>query len=299
MHAGTLTAVAAVKYCYRHPDRETGLSCSECDRPICVDCMTVAPVGIRCPEHAGGAPRPKVTAQRAVRTARYQVREGVSIVTKVLVAINVLVYLVELGEGAGVNATSGWIFDHFSLVARAQYADGTLAGVAHGEWWRLITAAFLHYGPIHLGMNMLALWWLGGPVEMVLGRTRFILLYLASGLAGSAGALVWSPNAITVGASGAIFGMLGAGLILEYRATGSLAGNYLTLIIINLAFTLGFAGNISVGGHVGGLIAGILGTLVIVNVGRAYRQLDPAVVGLVALGALSVVIAYWKVRGLA
>jgi membrane associated rhomboid family serine protease len=291
--------VAEVKHCYRHPDRETGLSCSECDRPICVDCMTVAPVGIRCPDHAGGPSRSKLTPQRAVRTARHQVREGAMTVTKILVAINVLVYLAELGEGAGINATSGWIFEHCSLVARAQYGDGTLAGVAHGEWWRLITAAFLHYGPIHLGMNMLALWWLGTPVEMVLGRTRFLLLYLASGLAGSAGALVWSPNAITVGASGAIFGMLGAGLILEYRATGSLGGNYLTLIIINLGFTLVFAGNISVGGHVGGLIAGILGTLVIVNVGRAYRQLDPALIGLVALGAVSVVIAYWKVRGLA
>jgi membrane associated rhomboid family serine protease len=291
--------VAEVKHCYRHPDRETGLSCSECGRPICVDCMTVAPVGIRCPDHAGAPQRPTMAPQRTARPARTQISETVPFVTKILVATNVLVYLAELAEGAGINGNAGWIFDHFSLVANARYADGGLAGVAHGEWWRLITAAFLHYGPIHLGLNMLALWWLGAPVELALGRTRFLLLYLASGLAGSAGALVWSPNAITVGASGAIFGMLGAGLILEYRATGSLAGNYLTLIIINLAFTLGFAGNISVGGHVGGLIAGILGTLVIVNVGRAYRQFDPAVVGLLALGAVSIVIAYWKVRGLA
>jgi membrane associated rhomboid family serine protease len=291
--------VAEVKHCYRHPDRETGLSCSDCGRPICVDCMTVAPVGIRCPDHAGGPARPKMAPQRAARRARSQVREGEPIVTKILVAINILVYLAELAGGAGINANSGWIFDHFSLVANARYADGSLAGVAHGEWWRLITAAFLHYGPIHLGLNMLALWWLGSPVELALGRTRFLLLYLASGLAGSAGALVWSPNAITVGASGAIFGMLGAGLILEYRATGSLAGNYLTLIIINLAFTLGFGGHISVGGHIGGLIAGILGALVIVNVGRVYRQFDPAIIGLVALGAVSVAIAYLKVRGMA
>jgi membrane associated rhomboid family serine protease len=260
--------------------------------------MTVAPVGIRCPEHARGPRRAPVTRQRVVRTARGSLAEGAAIVTKVLVALNVLVYFAELAEGAGVNANSGWIFDHGALVANARYADGSLAGVAHGEWWRLITAAFLHYGPIHLGLNMLALWWLGAPVELALGRMRFLLLYLASGLAGSAGALVWSPNAITVGASGAIFGMLGAGLILEYRATGSLAGNYLTLIVINLAFTLGFAGNISVGGHVGGLIGGILGTLVIVYFGRLYRRWDPAVIGLVAIGVISVVIAYWKVRGL-
>jgi membrane associated rhomboid family serine protease len=249
-------------------------------------------VGIRCPEHATGPrPRPKLTRQRVARQVRAPLSQGAAVVTKTLVAINVLVYLIQLGQGAGVNANSGWIFEHGALY-------GPL--VHHGDWWRLITAAFLHYGPIHLGMNMLALWWLGAPVELVLGRVRFLLLYLASGLAGSAGALFWSPNAVTVGASGAIFGMLGAGLILEYRATGSLAGNYLTLIVINLAFTLGFAGHISVGGHVGGLVGGILGTLAIVYLGRTHKPFDTAsVVGLLAVAALSIAIAYWKVRGLA
>src|SRR5205823_10855233 len=135
--------------------------------------------------------------------------------------------------------------------------------------WRLITAAFLHYGPIHLGMNMLALWWLGAPVEMVLGRARFLALYLVSGLAGSAGALIASPHAVTVGASGAIFGLLGAGLILEWMATGSIAGQYLTLIAINLVFTFAVP-NISIGGHIGGLIAGALGVFVLARFGRGH-----------------------------
>jgi membrane associated rhomboid family serine protease len=288
--------VTETKYCYRHPDRETGLSCSDCGRPICVDCMTVAPVGIRCPEHAGkrsGPSRPVRSVQRTAARRGFVITAGDAIVTKILVAVNVLVYLAELAGGSGVNGNSGWIYEHGALF-------GPL--VASGDWWRLITAAFLHYGPIHLGLNMLALWWLGGPVELAIGRLRFLALYFAAGLAGSAGALIANPLSVTVGASGAIFGLLGAGLILEYRATGRLAGNYLTLIIINIAFTLAVPG-ISIGGHIGGLIAGIVGLLVLTGLSSVRldfrtRELAGAV-GLVAIGAISVAIAYLKVRGMA
>ena len=280
--------VAAVKYCYRHPDRETGLSCSECGRPICVECMTVAPVGIRCPEHAGGTRRSRVAPQRLVRRARYEAREGTAIVTKILVALNVGLYLIGVAQGAGINSPGGQIYAKLWL-------DGPQ--VAGGGWWRLITAAFLQASILHIAFNMLALWWLGSPVELALGRVRYLLLYLAAGLAGSAGALILTPNAVTVGASGAIFGLLGAGLILEWRATGSLAGNYLTLIVINLAFTVAVP-NISIGGHVGGLLAGILGTLLIVSAARGSRHFDPAIIALLAIGALSVAMAYLRVRGL-
>jgi membrane associated rhomboid family serine protease len=302
--------MAEPKYCYRHPDRETGLSCSECGRPICVDCMTVAPVGIRCPEHAGARPRAVVAASRPAsiagkRVRRTAARHGYVIpefsVTRLLVVVNVLIYLAELAGGGTVSGTNNWIFDHGALVINATYADGTAAGLAHGEWWRLITAAFLHYGPLHLGLNMLALWWLGSPVEAALGRGRYVLLYFASGLAGSAGALLLSPNAITVGASGAIFGILGALLVLEYQVTGSLAGQAMTLIVINLAFSAGFSSNISLGGHVGGLIAGILGTIALVSFRRYYPVVGRAGLvragAVVAIGVLSVVIAYLKVHG--
>jgi membrane associated rhomboid family serine protease len=271
--------------------------------------MTVAPVGIRCPEHAGSRPRAVVAASRPAsiagkRVRRTAARHGYVIpelsITRLLVFANVFVYLAELAAGGDVNGTGNTIFEHGALVRNAIYADGTPAGLAHGEWWRLITAAFLHYGPIHLGLNMLALWWLGQPVEAALGRVRYVLLYLAAGLAGSAGALILSPNAVTVGASGAIFGILGALLVLEYQVTGSLAGQAMTLIVINLAFSAGFRSNISLGGHVGGLIAGILGTVALISFRRYFPAVGRAGIvrsaAVVAIGVVSVVIAYIKVH---
>ncbi|HZQ63646.1 MAG TPA: rhomboid family intramembrane serine protease [Gaiellaceae bacterium] len=286
--------------CYRHPDRETGLSCSECGRPICTDCVTFAPVGLRCPDHAGNVaratPRAVRSVQRGVR--RPLARRGVvipseAIVTRILVLLNVVVYLITVAQGAGLNDPGGSLFDKWALYGPA---------VDHGDWWRLITAAFLHASVLHILFNMLALWWLGAPVEMVLGRVRFLGLYIVSGLAGSAGALVADPHAVTVGASGAIFGLLGAGLILEWQGTGSLAGNYLTLIVINLAISFAVPG-ISIGGHVGGLIGGILATLAFARFGRghaAYGRLGLiGAVSLVVIAVGSILIAYWKVRGLA
>ena len=314
--------MAEPRYCYRHPDRETGLSCSECGRPICVDCMTVAPVGIRCPEHAGSRPRAVVAASRPAtiaskRVRRTAARHGYVIpdfsVTRLLVAVNVLVYLAELAGGGTIDGTNNWIFNHGALLQNGGYVGNSIgvapahapvdpsiaAGLAHGEWWRLITAAFLHYGPVHLGLNMLALWWLGQPVEAALGRARYLLLYFAAGLAGSTGALILSPNSITVGASGAIFGILGALLVLEYQVTGSLAGQAMTLIVINIAFSFAVS-NISIGGHIGGLIAGIIGAVALVSFRRYYPAVGrPALVRsavVVAIGVLSVVIAYVKVH---
>ena len=122
---------------------------------------------------------------------------------------------------------------------------GALYGpaVAEGDWYRLITAAFLHYGPIHLAMNMLALWWIGRPLEAWLGPVRYLLLYLVSGLAGSAGALIANPEAVTVGASGAIFGILGAAIVLERQQTYVLGGSAITLLVVNLAFTFAVPGS--------------------------------------------------------
>jgi membrane associated rhomboid family serine protease len=276
--------------CYRHPDRQTGLSCSECGRPICTECMTPAAVGIRCPEHAGGRRAPVSAPQIVRRTSRGTTQ---ALVTKTLIGINVAIYLITAVQGAGLNAPGGTLFDKMFLYGPF---------VAQGDWWRLITAAFLHASLIHLGFNMLALWWFGAPVEEYLGRARFIGLYLVSGLAGSAGALVLTPHAVTVGASGAIFGILGAMLILEWQTTGRLGGNALTLIVINLALSFALA-NVSIGGHIGGLIGGILTTLAFARWGRghaAYGRLGLAgVAGLVIVAAASVAIAYWQVRGLA
>jgi membrane associated rhomboid family serine protease len=276
--------------CYRHPDRETYVSCSECGRPICTECMTPAPVGQRCPEHSG---KPQGVARVTTGMKRASFAGTGALVTKALIGINVAVYLAELAQGAGVNANSGSI-----------YTKGVLWGpfVAHGDWWRLITAAFLHYGPFHIGMNMLALWWFGAPLEQALGRGRFLLLYLVSGLAGSAGALIDKPLIPTVGASGAIFGILGAMLVLEWQRSHVIGGSVLPIIAINLVFTFTIS-NISIGGHIGGLVGGALGVLALSRFGRGhavYGRVGLAgIAGLLAVGVVSVAIAYWKVRGYA
>jgi membrane associated rhomboid family serine protease len=274
-------------YCYRHPDRETMVTCSECGRPICTECMYFAPVGIRCPEHSG---QPQ-GAQRVTQGLRRASFEGTTaIVTKVLVAINVAVYLLELGAGGDVNGTGNEIF-----------TKGVLFGpfVADGDYWRLFTAMFLHYGPFHLGMNMLALWWFGAAIEQALGRGRYLLLYLVSGLAGSAGALVFSPDSATVGASGAIFGILGAALVLERQRTYVLGGGAFGIIALNLVITFALPG-ISIGGHLGGLAGGSLGVVALSRFGRGHavygRPGMLGIAGLVAIGVLSVAVAYWRVQ---
>jgi membrane associated rhomboid family serine protease len=282
-------AEIAEKTCYRHPDRVTGLSCSECGRPICTECMTMAPVGIRCPEHSG---RPQGVAKvtRGVRRASF---EGVGAkVTKVLVALNVLVYVVEL-------ATGGDVYGRGSRI----YADGVLWApfIGDGDYWRLITAAFLHYGPFHLLLNMLALWWFGSLLEQRIGSARFLLLYLVSGLAGSAGALLLDPDVLTAGASGAIFGVLGAGLVMEqFQRDYVFGGSALGVIVLNLVFTFSVA-NISIGGHIGGLIGGALAAFGLARFGRAHIAYGrPGVLGvatMLAVGVASVAVAYWRSRG--
>jgi membrane associated rhomboid family serine protease len=279
---------AEPRYCYRHPNRETLVSCSECGRPICEECMTFAPVGIRCPDHSG---QPQ-GAERVTSGLRRASFEGTgAMVTKILVALNVAIYLLELGLGGSTDGRNNRI-----------YEEGALYGplVANGEWWRLFTSVFLHYGPIHLAMNMLALWFFGAAVEQVLGRGRYLLLYVVSGLAGSAGALLLSqPTSVTVGASGAIFGILGAALVLERQRTYVLGGSAVGIIVINLVITFAIPG-ISIGGHLGGLAGGALGILALSRFGRGHavygRPGMIGLVGLVAIGVASILVAYWRVQ---
>src|SRR5439155_13689466 len=193
--------------------------------------MVFGPVGIRCPDHARGAgvaPR-----QRAKISAR-RFSAPVGLVTRALIGINVAVYLLELATGAGINGNSGWIYEHGVLISSAVDSSGHLVGVAQGDWWRLITAAFLHYGPIHLGLNMLVLWFIGPALEEYFGRWRYLLVYLVAGLAGSAGALLVTPNSPTVGASGAIWGLMGAAVLLEARRIYVFGGQAMGLVVFNL-----------------------------------------------------------------
>ena len=278
--------------CYRHPDRETGVSCSECGRGICPDCMVFAPVGIRCPDHAGVAQG----TQRVTRGVRRAASEGTgALVTRVLIGVNLAVYALCLAEGSSLGRTSGRIFEEGALVVQSLFG-----GLADGEWWRLLTAAFLHGNLIHVGLNMFVLWMIGTPVEEAIGRGRFVALYLVSGLSGSAGALIFDPNAFTVGASGAIFGILGAALILEWQRSYVLGGQALGLIVFNVIFTFAIP-NISIGGHLGGLAGGALGALALSRFGQTHaiygRPGMLGAAGLLAVGIGSIAVAYWRVQG--
>ena len=268
--------------CYRHPDRETGLSCSVCERPICTDCATFAAVGIRCPEHSG-KPQGVEKVTRTVRRAHYE--GSGALVTRALIAINIIVYLTTVATGGGINSDRGTIWNHGALF-------GPL--VANGDYWRLLTSAFMHLGPTHLGFNMLVLWFVGTPLEERMGRGRFLLLYLMAGLAGSAGAILISPCVVTVGASGAIFGFFGAGLVLERQGVHLFGSWLFIVVVVNLAITFG-SSNISVGGHIGGLIGGAVAMLGLSRFGRTHALYGRAgllgYVVLLAVGVVSVLVA--------
>jgi membrane associated rhomboid family serine protease len=291
------------RYCYRHPDRETGLSCSECDRPICADCANFGPVGVRCPDHATNARRgaaPRIKPPQVRRAPGMALTTGQAPVTYTLIALNVVIYLVGASQGGGLSDPGQSINQPGSL-----YRHMVLFGpfVPHdGGWYRLVTAMFLHENLLHIGFNMYALFAIGRIVEQYLGTTRYLGLYLVSGLAGSAGALLQSPTTPVLGASGAIFGILGAMLVLEWQVTGSLAGQAMALIVINLVISFLVPG-ISWGGHVGGLIGGILIMLGYAHWGdgrAAYGKLGlGGVIGLVVVAAGSVAIAYFRTRGYA
>ena len=170
------------------------------------------------------------------------------------------------------------------------------AAVSDGDWWRLVTAMFLHGSILHLGFNMLALYWLGTIIEQALGTPRFLLVYVVSGLAGSAGALWFSSKfAVTVGASARSSASIGALLILEYLSTGSLMGQAMVLILVNLALTFAVPG-ISIGGHVGGLAGGIVATYGLMRF-RMPRERTLGIAIAAGVGVASVALAYARVRG--
>jgi membrane associated rhomboid family serine protease len=239
-----------VQTCYRHPSRETGVSCSNCGRPICPECMTSTPVGMRCPECA--RQRTKVR-----RGARAYTSAKTPYATYALITINVITFSAERGGGGG--ATSGQLVH-----------DGGVLGpaISDGDWYRIVTGGFLHAGPLHLLFNMYVLYIAGTLLEPGIGTPRFLAIYFISLLSGSAGALLLDPNSLTVGASGAIFGLMAAVLVVARgRGMEQLASQFGLFIVLNLALTFAIP-NISIGGHLGGLIGGGLAALLLVGVER-------------------------------
>jgi membrane associated rhomboid family serine protease len=259
--------------CYRHPNRETNVACSNCERPICPDCMVDTPVGMRCPECAG---RPT----GAKRAAAVLGSSNTPYATYTLIALNVLVFFAEVTQGSSLGGfdASGEIF-----------FNGALYGplVADGEWYRLVTSGFLHAGIIHLAFNMFVLFVLGKILEPSIGTPRFVAIYFVGLLAGSLGALLLDPRALTVGASGAIFGLMAATFIIaRHRGVDQVASQIGIWIIINLAFSFGVS-SISLGGHLGGLVGGGLAALII-----AAGERQPRGSGMpLEIGGLSVMAA--------
>jgi len=264
--------------CYRHPGRETGVSCSNCDRPICPDCMTATPVGMRCPECAR-----QRTQVRTLRNIYADPR-----VTYVLIGACVLLYLGTIlsgGRESSVYIDLGTIGINLGL-------EGQPIGVAEGEYWRLITGGFLHSPTniLHIAFNMYILYWLGTMLEPVLGHVRFTALYFASLLAGSFGALVAEPTALTVGASGAVFGLMSAAFVFQ-RARGidPWRSGLGPVILLNLALPFVFTNlNISIGGHIGGLIGGAIAAVAIERLGAIRRGELLPVLACAAVGAIAI-----------
>ncbi|MFD7718606.1 rhomboid family intramembrane serine protease [Streptomyces sp. NPDC059814] len=254
--------------CYRHPGRETSIRCTRCERPICPDCMVNASVGFQCPDcvrqgsgtgHSPAASRPRTLAGGSVAA-------DPRLITKILLGINVAMFL-------AVRANSALV-DDLVLLGRANfYYGGPPEGIAEGQWYRLVTSMFLHQEVWHIAFNMLGLWWLGGPLEAALGRARYLALYLLSGLAGSA-LTYWlaEPNQPSLGASGAIFGLLGATAVLMRRLNYDMRPVF-ALLALNLIITFNPWGGIAWQAHVGGLIAGTLIAIGMVHAPRERRNL--------------------------
>ena len=270
----------ATPTCYRHRDRETLVSCSNCERPICTSCMVQAAVGVRCPECAG---RPTGVARLKPRA----VARGTAYVTIALIAINVVVFGLQIatdpgGTGLGGSVSSGgWLFG---------------PDVAGGDWWRIITSGFLHAGVVHLGFNMVALWILGSRFEAYVGPLRFGLIYAAAVLWGSAGALLLSPNAQTVGASGGVFGLMAAIFLLERQRGVSIIGDAGLFLGINLVITFTLPG-ISIGGHLGGIVGGGIAALALSGFGkrhiaarRIHVETFAALLAVIVIGAVGALV---------
>ncbi len=291
-----------VPTCYRHSGRETYVRCTRCGKSICPDCMREAAVGFQCPDCVAEGRR----TQRPVRTAFGGSAAGQrGYVTITLIVINVLMLLLSLASAKNAgNALGGQGFggllggatplmDKLAVFGIGTYTrtDPTLHGVAAGEYYRLFTAMFMHYGLLHLAMNMWALWILGRTLEAALGPLRFLALYLIAGLGGNVAAYVFQPGALSAGASTALFGLFAA-LFLVLRRLGRDTSSVIPIIIINLVFTISVPG-ISIAGHLGGFVTGGL-----VGAGLAYApQKNRTVVQMVVSAAvvvLLVVLSLWK-----
>jgi len=275
-------------FCYRHPNRPTGVRCTRCERPICPECMIPASVGFQCPECV-------TQGRRSTRMARTvyggQIRPGsrVAMVTQVLIALNIAMFVItSVGGGLSIAGDNqSHVFYRLALVP---------AAVGHGQWYRLLTAMFMHVNVLHIAFNMYALYIIGPPLEAALGRSRFIVLYLLAGLGGSVLSAALGPTLETAaGASGAIFGLFGA-FYLAARHQRLETGGIVATIVLNLVFTFSFSGVIDWRAHVGGLITGAAVMAVLAYAPTGPRRATLQVAGVAAVAVIVAAVGYAGAR---
>lgn len=280
-HASAPQSPAAASTCYRHPGRPTYIRCNRCDRYICPECMRDAAVGHQCVDCVQ-------TGARSIRQPRTRFggrqRSDAPVVTYALIAINVLAFVIQIASGQLEKQLTLWP-----------------PAVADGQYYRLVTSAFLHYGATHLLFNMWALYVVGPPLEMWLGRLRFGALYALSGLGGSVLVYLLSPlNTATAGASGAIFGLFGATFVVGRKLALDIRW-VVAVIVINLVFTFVVPAIssqlISWQGHLGGLVTGAAVAAAYVYPPKQRRNTVQVATTLIAL-AVFVALTWWRTAAL-
>lgn len=226
--------------CFHHQDRETGRACTRCGRPACPDCLIQAPVGSQCFECVKrGAPKGTVRIRQTLQ------RDPL-IATKLIVAVVLGAFALISLHDQSIAGNGQWSFD--LALSKTALNDH--------QWWRLLSYSLVHFGLVHIGGNLLVLWIVGRELEPGTGPIRFATLYLVSVLGGAVGALIATPHAFTGGASGGVFGVAAAAtLVLSRRGVRFWDTPFGPLIVINLVIDY-FIPGISIGGHIGGIIAG-------------------------------------------
>ena len=262
--------------CFHHQDRETGRACTRCGRPACPECLVQAAVGSQCFECVrAGAPK------RGVRI-RQTIERDPLIATKILIAINVVAFVV-IAVRDGTVKGGGHTSFQLGLFGPALH---------HGDWWRLFTYSIVHFGLVHIGFNMIVLLMVGKVFEPGTGPIRFATLYVVSVLAGAAGALVATPHGLNGGASGGIFGVAAAAtLVMQRRGTTFWDTGFGPLLALNLVFGL-FESNVSIGGHIGGLVGGAITAELMMQARKAEMPaLGYVGAAIVALGSVGLAFA--------
>ncbi len=281
--------------CYRHPDTETGRRCTRCGKPACNQCLTTASVGSHCPDCVKAA-QPDLKTR-----AKFWSAGQPNLMTMVLIGINVAVFIGVLLWTRDSDALAGRTTEaHLDFaLSKSILADGTLPSTRGvpiqftepGQWYRLVTSGFMHYGVIHIALNMYFLYVLGPMLEPQLGRVRFLLLYFASLLGGSLGVLLLDQGGLTAGASGAVFGLMSAAAVgLWHRGINPFSTSIGRILLLNFFLTF-FIGGISIGGHLGGAVAGALCGSVMLAPGHKPTKVWATYATPVAVGLVSVVLS--------